>query len=291
MKVKLQEFKELDDFPSGSGIEYFNERLYIVGDDAKDILVLDKKWRKETSIPLFDSAELRIPKKIKADLEASTIIEINKIPRLLMLGSGSTLNRNRAILVNLDDHLKEEMDITGFYNQIKDDLEHVNIESSAVILGKLLMGNRGNLASPENTIIVTDIDFWKHPEKAAWNKVTFDLPDTKGKVLGLSGMTYSHKNDWLICTMSTEATANSYDDGAIGDSYLAIVENASRKILRKKMNVNVLINLSEVDEAFKGYKLESATILSEKNGRLKMHLVADNDTGKSYLFRVRLKDN
>lgn len=289
MKLKLQEFKELDDFPSGSGIEFFNERLYVVGDDAKDILVLDKKWRKETSIPLFDSAELRIPKKIKADLEASTIIEINKIPRLLLLGSGSTLNRNRAIMVNLDDHFKEEMDITGFYNQIKDELEHVNIESSAVILGKLLMGNRGNLTSPENTIIVTDLDFWKHPEQAPWSKVAFNLPETNGKVLGLSGMTYSHKNDWLICTMSTEATANSYDDGAIGDSYLAIVENASRKVSRKKMNVNELINLSEVDEQFKGYKMESATILSEKSGRLKMHLVADNDTGKSFLFRVRLK--
>ena len=134
MKLKLQEFKELDDYPSGSGLEYFNEKLYIVGDDAKDILVLDNNWKKETSIPLFDSAELRIPKKIKADLEASTVIEINKIPRLLLLGSGSTLNRNRAILVNLDDHLKEEMDITDFYNQIKDDLEHVNIESSAVIV-------------------------------------------------------------------------------------------------------------------------------------------------------------
>lgn len=291
MKIKLQEFKELADFPSGSGIEYFNEKLYVVGDDAKDILVLDKKWKKETSIPLFDSAELRIPKKIKADLESTTIIEVNKIPRLLILGSGSTLNRNRAILVNLDDHLKEELDITSFYNQMKDDLEHVNIESSATILGKLLLGNRGNTSSPENTIIVTDMDFWRHPEKAEWNKVSFDLPNTDGKVLGLSGMAYSHKNDWLICTMSTEATDNSYDDGAIGDSYLAIVENASRKISRKKMNVNDLINLSEVDEAFKGYKMESAAILSEKDGRIKMHLVADNDTGKSFLFRVRLKDN
>lgn len=289
MKIKLQEFKELEDFPSGSGIEYFNEKLYLVGDDAKDILVLDKKWRKETSIPLFDSAELRIPKKIKADLEASTIIEINKIPRLLLLGSGSTLNRNRAILVNLDDHFKEEMDITGFYNQIKDDLDHVNIESSAVVLGKLIMGNRGNKTSPDNTIIVTDMDFWKHPEKAEWSKLSFDLPDTGGKVLGLSGMTYSHKNDWLICTLSTEETANAYDDGPIGDSYLAIVENASRKVSRKKMNVNELINLSETDDAFKGYKLESCTIISEKSGRLKMQLVADNDTGKSYLFRVRLK--
>lgn len=289
MKLKLQEFKEIGDFPSGSGIEFFNEKLYIVGDDAKDILVLDKKWRKETSIPLFDSAELRIPKKIKADLEASTIIEVNKIPRLLVLGSGSTLNRNRAILVNLDDHFKEEMDITGFYNRIKDNLKHVNIESSAVILGKLLLGNRGNLSEPDNNILVTDMDFWKHPEKAEWNKVLFQLPEGVDKVLGLSGMTYSHKNDWLICTMTTEATTNAYDDGAIGDSYLAIVENASRKILRKKMNVNELINLSEIDDAFKGYKVESATILSEKSGRLKMHLVADNDTGKSFLFRVRLK--
>lgn len=289
MKVKLQEFKELSDYPSGSGIEFFNEKMYVVGDDAKDILVLDKKWKKETSIPLFDSAELRIPKKIKADLEATTVIEVNKIPRLLLLGSGSTLNRNRAILVNLDDHYKEEMDVTPFYNQIKDNLQHVNIESSAVILGKLLMGNRGNLNSPENNIIVTDIDFWKHPDQAEWNKVIFDLPDAGGNVLGLSGMTYSHKNDWLICTMSTEATANSYDDGAIGDSYLAIVENASRKISRKKMNVNELINMSEVDDAFKGYKLESCTLLSEKNGRVKLHLVADNDTGKSFLFRVRLK--
>ncbi len=290
MKIKLQGFKELADFPSGSGIEYYNERLYVVGDDAKDILVLDSKWNKETSIPLFDSAELRIPKKIKADLESTTIIEVNKIPRLLLLGSGSTLNRNRAILVNLDDHFKEEMDITGFYNQLKDDLEQVNIESSAVVLGKLILGNRGNLTHPENTIIATDVDFWKHPEKVEWTKIEFKLPEIKGKkVLGLSGMTYSHKNDWLVCTMSTESTANSYDDGVIGDSYLAIVENASRKVSRKKMNVNELINLSEVDDAFKGYKMESCTIFSEKEGRLKLHLVADNDTGKSFLFRVRLK--
>ena len=289
MKIKLQEFKELADFPSGSGIEYYNEKLYVVGDDAKDILVLDSKWNKETSIPLFDSAELRIPKKIKADLEATAIFEINKIPRLLILGSGSTLNRNRAILINLDDHLKEEMDITGFYNKLKDDLEQINIESSAVILGKLIMGNRGNKSLPQNTIIATDFDFWTHPEQAEWTKITFKLPDTKGKVLGLSGMAYSRKNDWLICTLSTEDTTNAYDDGAIGDSYLGIVENASRKVGRHKMNVNELINLSEVDEAFKGYKMECCTIVSEKEGRLKMHLVADNDTGKTFLFRIRLK--
>lgn len=289
MKIKLQEFKELSDFPSGSGIEFFDEKLYIIGDDAKDILVLDKKWKKQAAIPLFDSAELRIPKKIKADLEASAIIEVNKIPRLLTLGSGSTLNRNRAILVNLDDHFKEEMDITGFYNRIKDDLDHVNIESAAVVLGMLVMGNRGNLTSPDNSIIVTDTDFWKHPAEAGWSKIEFDLPDTNGKVLGLSGMTYSRKNDWLLCTMSTEQTANTYEDGVIGDSYLAIVENASRKVSRKKMHVNELINLSEVSDSFKGYKLESCTIISEKTGRLKMHLVADNDAGQSFLFRIRVK--
>src|SRR5690348_6371834 len=101
MKIKFQDFKELKNFPSGSGIECFGEKVYLVGDDAKDILIMDKRWKKLNSIPLFTSGENlsagqagRIPKKIKADLEATAIIEVNSIPRMLVLASGSRDNRN-----------------------------------------------------------------------------------------------------------------------------------------------------------------------------------------------------
>lgn len=289
MKVELFDFKVLKDFPSGSGIEYFDEKIFLVGDDAKEILVLSKKWKKLDSIPLFKSPDARIPKKSKADLEATTIVEINSIPRLLVLGSGSKDTRNKLVLVNLDDYSKEEIDITVFYNRLSGQLPVVNIESAAVVLGKLVLGNRGNKSAPDNHIIVTDIDFWKHQDTVEIKLVELDLPKAIKQQVGLSGMTYSYKNDWLMATLSTENTSNAVDDGPVGDSYLVVVENASRKISRKKMNINELINLSEAEKAFRGYKIESVCIQSEKSGRAKIHLVADNDTGVSYLFKVRIK--
>jgi hypothetical protein len=165
----------------------------------------------------------------------------------------------------------------------------LNIESAVVILGKLILGNRGNKAAPENNIIVTDVDFWRHQSAAPITVTNFELPPGSKPLAGLSGMTYSHQNDWLIATMSTELTDNPVDDGPIGDSYLAIVENASRKILHKRMRVNELINLTQADKVFRGFKMESVCLQSEKEGRAKLQLVADNDTGSSYLFKARLK--
>ena len=290
MKLKFQDFKELKSFPSGSGIEYYGEKVYLVGDDAKDILVMDKRWKKLDTIPLFENAENRIPKKTKADLEATTIIELNSIPRMLVLGSGSKDLRNKAVLINLDDNSKEEFDITEFYNRLQQSgIKVLNIESAVVILGKLILGNRGSKNGPENNIIVTDVDFWRHQSTCQISVSTVELPAGKKPLAGLSGMAYSHQNDWLIATLSTELTDNPIDDGPIGDSYVAIVENASRKILHKRMRVNELINLAESDKVFRGYKIESVCIQSEKDGRAKLQLVADNDTGSSYLFKVRIK--
>lgn len=108
--------------------------------------------------------------------------------------------------------------------------------------------------------------------------------------MSLSGLTYSYKNDWLIFTSSTEDTDNAIDDGSIGDSYLGIIENASRKIGRKRIKVNALFNLSKLNRKFKGQKIESVCIQADKERRLKLHLVADNDKGDSYLFKIRLKE-
>jgi len=289
MKVKLLGSKELRDFPSGSGIEFYNDQVYLIGVDAKEILVLSKKWKKLELIPVFESTEPRIPKKLKRDLEATTIVEINKIPRLLALSTGPSDQHSNAVLVNLDDHFKEIIEISEFLERLRAQLDHVHVEGAAVVLGKLVLGNRGHQSSPDNTMLVTDIDFWKHPQEAEITQIEFDLPEKSPKFLGISGMTYSHVNDWLICTLSSKDTPHAIDNGDTGDSYLAIVENASRKITRHKMKVNELINLSKVDDDFKGHKLESVCIVSEKNGRVRLHLKSEDDTGESYLFRIRLK--
>ena len=89
MKISLLDFKETSDYPSGSGIEFYDGQVYLAGDDAADILIMDKKWREIERVKIFDTTETRIPKSIKSDLEATTIVLQNDVPFLLVLGSGS----------------------------------------------------------------------------------------------------------------------------------------------------------------------------------------------------------
>ena len=58
------QIKNLDNYPSASSIEYYDGKLYLMGDDATNLLVLDTSLTIVDSIPLLSYAEKRIPKKI-----------------------------------------------------------------------------------------------------------------------------------------------------------------------------------------------------------------------------------
>lgn len=292
MNIKLLEFKELKDFPSGSGIEFYDDLLYLVGDDAKDILVMNKRWKKQGVINLFPKENnYRIPKNLKADFEATAIIQINKIPFLLILGSGSLeATRNKGLLVDLTSKSLEQIDLSVFYTRLKHSgLKELNIEAAAVMDDKLILCNRGNKLSVDNRIIITSFDFWKKQHEAEITSIKIEWQQIPENFMTLSGLAYSYKNDWLIITASSEATKNAIDDGLIGDSYLGVIENASRKIGRKRIKLNDTINLTGVNELFKGHKIESVCMQADNERKLKLHLVADDDNGESSLFKIRLK--
>lgn len=287
MKLKLLEYKDLPDIPAGSNLEFYNDHVYLVDDDASDMVIMNKKWQVESTNKLLLNGDANPVPKYKSDFEATTIVDINSIPRLLVLGFDAKDNKHKAVLVNLDNLTKEEFDITEFYNRLKAQVGVINIESAAVVLGKLVLCNRDHKRAPENHIIVTDMDFWKHQDMAEITTISFDLPETTKEVVGLSGLTYSYKNDWLVATLLTE---NGNGAGAAGDSYLAVIENASRKVVRKKMKVNALFHLTETDKSFAGYNIQSVGIRTEKSQRLKLQLLADNNAGVNAVFTVRLKN-
>jgi hypothetical protein len=290
MKLELLDFKELDKFPSGSGLEFYDNQLYIVGDDAKTILVTNKKWKKRDSIVLFEHEEARIPKKQKADLEATTLIDWNNEPHLLIIGSGSKEKRNSALTLSLSNKTITHYNIADFYNRLPGaGIAEVNIEGAAAVNDYLVLANRGNKTNPDNHLLVTNTSFLTNPDTAPLQLYKIALPEDNGP-MGISGITYSAYQEQLLFTTSTEDTANAYDDGTIGKSYLGIVNNAYRKIGReKRIKANELIDLSDVDKQFKGFKIESVAIQSERNNSMKLHFVADNDTGNTYLFKVLLK--
>jgi hypothetical protein len=289
MNLELLDHKELNDFPSGSGIEYVDNTVYIVGDDATSILVTNKRWKVRDTIKLFEGGQKRIPKNHKSDLEATTALQLDNENFLLVMGSGSLEPRNKGILVNLKNQKIKSFDTSVFYQRIKDmGVADLNIEGAVQVHEFLVLCNRANESNRRNTLIITSPDFFRRQADVQIDLLDIDFSDYEGTI-GISGLTYSYVHDQLIFTTSVEDTPDSYTDGAIGISYLGIVENGYRKIWRHKMKVNELIDLPGTHEAFKGHKVESVCIQSERNRSIKMHMVADDDTGKSFLFKVRLR--
>jgi hypothetical protein len=105
----------------------------------------------------------------------------------------------------------------------------------------------------------------------------------------VSGLEYSVASDRLLLTVSTENTFNTMDDGAIGKSYLWIINNISTKKNMVAVNPDKVIDLEEMDLRFKGHKIESVCIIWENKKEMQLALVADDDKGSSILFKVDLK--
>src|SRR5215207_6608430 len=75
-RIKLLQKTHLADYPSASSLEFYQDKLYVIGDDAPSIWILDKEHQFLDSIELFHSKLKRLDKITKPDLESSTIITV-----------------------------------------------------------------------------------------------------------------------------------------------------------------------------------------------------------------------
>jgi hypothetical protein len=283
----------LNKFPSGSAINYYNGKLYLIGDDANNLLVLNMDYGEIDSIKLFDYSEKRIPKAEKADFETAVLVDVNDKTHLLILGSASGKEREKGMLIPLaDDNLAEPQTFSNavFIKRVKmTGITEINVEGATCIEDYLILSNRGNNANRENHLIITEKDFWTRQNEAAFSVLPVVIPFSTKEFPGISELCYVASKDILLFTMSSEATDNAYDDGVIGDSYIGWVNDISRKLAGPDIMLDGLINLSEVNEDFKGEKIEGVCVESASDSELMLHLIADNDLGESRLFNVRLE--
>lgn len=284
-KNVLEEVKIFPSYPSASGFEKLNNKYFIIGDDAKNLLILDSSLNTIDSISLFPFSEQRIPKAVKADLESISVTKDNK---LFLFGSGSlSPYRNTGWLIYPNKKEKQFIHLDTFYQRLYlNGIKELNIEGSCTIPGAMLLANRGNKDYPKNKLILTSDDFWNNQKDCPVSTIAIGTNKDTATFNGVSGMCYSNKSDQLILTVSTEDTRNSVDDGVIGKSYLWIVKNISSKKKWKAINPDKIIDLESLDHQFKGQKIESVCISKETSGFLHLILVADNDNGSSTIFRV-----
>ena len=209
---------------------------------------------------------------------------------LLVLGSGSLAPfRRQGWHLDLKTNNKTLISLDTFYTRVRaNGIKEVNIEGLTSISGGMLLANRGNKLNPKNYLIFTSPDFWKNQEGAPIKVMKLGANTDTASFSGVSGLDYSYRSDRLFLTVSTENTYSSFADGTIGKSYLWIIDNISSKRRLTAINPNRVIDLESLDERFKGHKVESVCLLSETQGAYRLALVADDDTGTSVLFTIKL---
>lgn len=286
------QIKKLD-YPSASAVDYHDGKLYIMGDDAPGMIILDTNFNTIDSASIVLHSGKRIPKDTKPDLEASAIYSVNNEPLIFLFGSGSLdPYRNSGWKYNLAAKSKDNVYLQPLYSKIKQaGIEQINIEGAAVVAGKLILVNRGNKGYPFNQLISIDESFLTNDTNYQVAIIPFETQKDTALFKGISGLTYSKQNDKLIMTVSTEDTRNAYDDGTIGKSYLWIIDNVSRKSNSTTIRPDKVIDLEELDSRFKNQKIESATVIEETRDFIRLVLVADNDDGSSTIFKMTILSN
>ncbi len=284
-ELTLLAVHRLTTFPSASAIEYTNNTLFVVGDDANSLLLLDSGYREVKRVPFFPGSGSRISKELKPDLEASTLLDYGDRTYLYVFGSLSAPNRRTVYAFPVD--APQDFTKSSYQNKFSSEIKAWNIEGATLVNDVLLLANRANNTYPYNHLVAeTYVPGGKVANSTA-KTLKLLLPD-HGKIKGVSGLHYVAESDLLLFTASEEDTPDALQDGAIGSSYLGWIEHFSRKMYRKETSVNGFINLSEVHTAFRGQKIESVCLQNTRAGTMILHLAADNDNGESTLFKIAL---
>lgn len=276
--VQLLSAKVLD-FPSASGIEFYRDTLYVFGDNTTRLLLLTPDHQPLRSVVYVNSKDSVLSKDTKPDIESAMMLEENN--KLFVFGVGSMSGRNRWTIFTLETG-NDTMERSQFFEigTTINGINEINIEGSTAFNNHILLCNRANLSTRKNHLLL-----WNRKESLVVKEMA--LPATKG-IAGLSGLYYVREKDLLLFTASEEATNNTYEDGTIGDSYIGWITDFSAAWKSDTIKPDHFLKLTDFDKAFAGQKIESVCMESYSGNDYQLHLAADNDNGKSVLFKVKL---
>lgn len=281
LKGELLKVKEID-YPSGSSLNVHEGKLYLMGDDARGVLVLDTSLNRIDSLPVFTRGDARIPKPVKPDIESSEIIK----NELWLLGSGTiTPYRDSIFQVDFLNRTIKKSSLKIFYDRAASNLEKLNIEGFTKVKDRILFGNRRNQPENRNYLITAPLNFVENQAKAEIRVIPFGAPSPDA---GISGITFYQKRDLLFITCSEEFSGSTYHDGEIGQSYLGIISQASEKLDADSITTLNWVPLSVVSQSFNRVKIESVAISEIRKGLYHIYLTADNDNGKTVLYKVKM---
>lgn len=286
----------IDDYPSASGIVSVDSTVYIIGDDANEILIFSDK-RMRIPFPGFNplNKKGRVNKKDKLDFEA--LLHLSSDSIIWGWGSGSKYpNRYVHLTYDLRSNHVQFNSMTYTYRKMQKDAKippkKWNIEGALSIGNNLILINRET-----NSLLIYSLSDWKTYFKDSLtgvprlkNIIDLDslMPSIQGVKSTLSGGEFWKSKNGILLSASVEDDEGIVDDGAILGSFLCFIPLADSTL----QSTNPLnINLSKFMEVGithqeKPIKLEGISI----NPQDEIFGVVDNDDGSSLLIHFSTKE-
>ena len=285
MKIKITSHKILDSIPSCSGVEFYNNAIYICGDNSPYLFKLSDKGNLTGKFRIKEGDFTdTIPKKMKPDYESITLFSQENQNHFLIFGSGSlSPQRDYLLKVNADSPENfESVSLSEFYKQIRSKISgELNLEGACIYKNYLYLLNRAD----NNIIRIEILPLLKSVNE---NQITppFELIpvnlSVKSKIQPtFSGAALIPGTSKMIFTATTEDTPNAYDDGINYGSYIGVLD------LEDLTKEPVCIAVSE-NNSINPWKVESLSVIKSRKNKIDLVMVTDNDGKASELIFAEL---
>ncbi len=255
---KLSASFQISGIGAASGIVYTNNSLYIISDNSGFLYQYKLENKQLIKHSLIENPTENIIKKQKPDFEAITF----KGNELHIFGSGSTQNRNKNIIFNLENNSVQQHDFSLLYENIKTTIsisnDELNIEGALFYNHKLYLLQRGNGANSKNGIIKVNEDL---KDKIEFQLI--QLPKIKHIETSFTdAILVENKIYFLACA---EDTVSTYDDGEVLGSIIGCMDIETFKIDFTHQITNT-------------HKFEGLTLYKKWDDSISFLLCEDNDT-------------
>jgi hypothetical protein len=291
--LTLNNYKKMLSFSSGSGMLYYNNFFYLVGDDDPRLGRVDSVGKLQQYWEIWDVSKLkngRIRKNVKPDFEAMSIFPHNDDSLFLIFGSGS-VSPQRDVILAVHPKSKAVDTLSGqqFFSWLKSAVSlstsEINIEGAAYHNETLYLFNRHNneMYSIPHDEFETFITTGKTDELSL-KKHRFELPVYKTDTARFSGATAIPLHNMILFSASIETTDNWKDDGAILGSYIGLIYLDSLE-----QNQLICLPVTYDDETLFQGKIEALHGFTSKKDELTIYFITDDDDGTTGWGKATLK--
>lgn len=290
-QIEVSNVQQLAHYPSASASVFYNSTLVIAGDDAPNIVSINKQMVVTDTIDIYHGeldAQGRIAGELKHDLEAAEQFSVMGSPYLVFLGSGTyTDTREKALVYSMLTQQVNWVSIKPFYRSLRtvanlSKSEFINIEGLASNQSTVFLLSRGshgpNLIFSIPKQAFTDY-IWGTSNvipDASVQRVT--LPAISDVSATLSGATWHQASQQLIITASVVDN----DDTILG-SYITSID-ANKLVSEKPIDLSRHACLISHHEQKLASKVESVAITQDSDSGYTGTLTADNDDGTSQIM-------